>query len=228
MRLPLALPGDAELLEGLLEKRPAAVAALYDKFGSHVHWVLVRMLGSDRDVEDLVQDTFITVVERCSLVYEPSALRSFVVSVAIRHARNEMRKRAVRRWIGLDEATNLPASSGQDPEVEEALRHVYVALEKLGPDKSKLANRHGVNGLQQGNDVKRCPRHRSLASMGCWLKRARMSIWYWRMPRVFRGGLRLLAAFCARFAHVLQTAPRQHLQPSCSAAWLRAALLVKH
>jgi len=134
VRLPLPAHGDAELLEGLLETRPAAVAALYDRFGDHVYWVLVRTLGSTRDIEDLVQDTFIIVVARCSSIYEPSALRPFVVSVAIRVARNEMRKRTVRRWIGLDEGASLPVASAHDPVVCQALRHAYRALEKLSAD----------------------------------------------------------------------------------------------
>lgn len=169
MRLPVALD-DAALLEGLLNGRPAAVAALYDKFGSHVHWVLVRTLGSDRDVEDLVQDTFVTVVARCASVYEPSALRSFIVGIAIRLARNELRKRAVRRWVGLDDAPSLPASSRHDPVAEEALRHVYGALEKLGPDKRiAFVLRHVEGyGLAEAAEVCGC----SLATFKRRLRRA--------------------------------------------------------
>jgi RNA polymerase sigma-70 factor (ECF subfamily) len=57
------------------------------------------MLGAQADIEDLTQDTLLVVVRRIDQIRDPAALRSFVYSVAVRVARNDLRRRAVRRCI---------------------------------------------------------------------------------------------------------------------------------
>lgn len=132
--LPVAPAGDAELVQGILAGRPAAVAQLIDRYSAVVRRILIRTLGNARDIEDLAQDTFLTVLRRCPTLRDPNALRSFIVSVAIRTARNELRKRAIRRFVGLDEAIDVPVQPPHDAEVAERVRHVYAALDKVDAD----------------------------------------------------------------------------------------------
>ncbi len=133
--LPSAHSDDAELVAHLQEERPAAYAELFDRFAGMVRGALLRTLGSECDLDDLTQDAFLVVVKRCHTLREPSALRSFVYSVAVRTARNELRRRAFRRWIPL---ASVPEPElgvhADDGTVGEAVRHTYALLDRLSPD----------------------------------------------------------------------------------------------
>jgi len=136
--LHVSSSADEALLDGLVNQRPAAVAELYDRYAGLVRRVLVRTLGDARDVDDLAQDTFITVVRKCRLVRDATVLRSFIVSVAMRKARNELRKRSIRRFIHLESANPAYVAPAHDTVVAEQIRRVYSALERLDAD-SRIA-----------------------------------------------------------------------------------------
>jgi len=125
---------DQILLDGLLAGDDHAVASLCDRYGWQVRGVLTRTLGSTLDVEDLMQETFLTIVRKCSTLRDRKAFRPFVVSVAIRVARNELRKRALRRFIGLDVAPELPVTPPHDPAARQAVDRVYEVLSRMDAD----------------------------------------------------------------------------------------------
>jgi RNA polymerase sigma-70 factor (ECF subfamily) len=127
--------GDEELLRRLRDGHPSAFRELYDRHAALVRGLMVRMVGADADVDDLVQDTLLVVLRRLPTLRDPSALRSFVYSVAVRTARNEVRKRAMRRWVPWAEgASHAPVVRPHDVVVAEVLRRVYVAFDRMGAD----------------------------------------------------------------------------------------------
>ncbi len=129
--IPVRVSGEQELVAGLIERKGTAVQALYRQYASTVRRVLIQALGSDRDVEDLTQDTLITVIERASSLRKVESLRCFVIGVAIRLAKNEMRRRAIRRFIGLDELVDVPLVAPYDAVMSQGARHLYRALDRL-------------------------------------------------------------------------------------------------
>jgi RNA polymerase sigma-70 factor (ECF subfamily) len=131
--LSQAASGDIELLAGIVAARPAAVAELFDRYLQVVRRVLARTLGGASDIDDSVQETFLTVVRRAETLRDASALSSFIVSVAIRVARNELRSRAIRRWIGLDDE-RTHAGVSDDPLAREGVRRLDLALNRLDAD----------------------------------------------------------------------------------------------
>lgn len=125
---------EVELVERLRRSEPEAVEHLIHAYSSLVRQSLFRVLGSTHDLDDLEQDTFVTVLGRCHTLRDPFALRSFVVSVAMRIARNELRKRAIRRFVGLDVAGDHMREPAYDVVRAERLRHIYAALNRLSPN----------------------------------------------------------------------------------------------
>jgi len=117
--------------------KPAAIAELFDRYSRLVREMLIRTLGSRFDVDDLMQETFLTAVRRAPTLRDPGALSSFIVGVAIRQAKNELRRRAVRRWIGLSPERES-GSSNSDPVAREGIRHLNCALEQLDPSSRVL------------------------------------------------------------------------------------------
>lgn len=138
----------ARMLARLIARDSAAVAWLVDEHSTVVRQMLIRVLGSDHDVEDLVQDTFIVVLRQAKTVQNPSALRSFIVSVAIRLARNELRRRAVRRWVGLETVSEAPLVSSHDPVTADRVRSLYRVLDRMDADARLLFLLRYVQGME--------------------------------------------------------------------------------
>lgn len=120
---------DARLVAGIAAREPWAVAELFDRYSELVQRMLYRTLGSRIDLEDLAQETFLKVIARAPTLRDPSALPGFVIGVAVRMARNEVRKRSLRRWVGLEHAPSPGIED--DPVLREQTAHAYAALERL-------------------------------------------------------------------------------------------------
>jgi RNA polymerase sigma-70 factor, ECF subfamily len=129
--LPRGRIPDAVLVREVTEGRPAAIAELFDRYSGLVRRMLTRTLGSSHDIEDLAQETFLTVIRRCRTLRDAEALDSFVIGVAIRIARNEVRKRRLRRMVGLDQALEPAVAPAVDPVAREGVRRLYQALDRL-------------------------------------------------------------------------------------------------
>lgn len=135
LSLPLARLDDTALLAQLIEGRPAAFRELFERFHGLVRGQLARMLGNDSDVDDLTQEALLIVVRRCSTLRDPTALRSFVFSVAVRTARNALRKRALRQWLPWnDDSSQRAITPPHDPVLAEAVRRIYAGLDRLAPE----------------------------------------------------------------------------------------------
>jgi RNA polymerase sigma-70 factor (ECF subfamily) len=147
---------EEDLVQGVMQRHPAAIAELFDRFASHVRRTLIRTLGTDHDVDDLTQETFIAVIRRCSTLRDPSALRSFVVSVAIRLARNELRKRSIRRFVGLADDVQVPCAGPHDAELAEGLRHLYDAIDRLGTEARLAFVLRHVEGYDLADTARLC------------------------------------------------------------------------
>lgn len=170
VRLRPGVIGDADLVEQLRLKQPAAVAHLIGTYSSIVRRSLFRVLGSAYDIDDLEQDTFVTVLDRCHTLRDPSALRSFVVSVAMRLARNELRKRAIRRFVGLEGLSETAVAQAYDPVTAERFRHLYRALDRLDANgRIAYVLRH-VEGYELAEVAAACGC--SLSTVKRWLARA--------------------------------------------------------
>jgi RNA polymerase sigma-70 factor, ECF subfamily len=110
-----------------------AFRMLWDRHSRRVFRVLERALGPGDDVDDLTQEVFIRVFSKAATIREPAALGEFVVAVATRVLKWELRRRWARRWLMLSNTGDLPdlADSASDPEARQALRRCYRILDGL-------------------------------------------------------------------------------------------------
>jgi RNA polymerase sigma-70 factor (ECF subfamily) len=134
-RLPLHA-SDFDILGALHARTAAGGAALYDRYHRHVRRVLIRVLGPSSDLNDLVQDVFITAINTIDRVVGPESLRAWLTSIAVFTARDAVRRRARRRFLLLTAYEDLPETEAPvpSPEVDEALRTTYRVLGKMPPD----------------------------------------------------------------------------------------------
>lgn len=135
--VPLPIPpSDAGLARALRAGQPGAAATLFDRYGKHVERVLLRVLGPDPELEDLVQDVFVAALESIAQLSEPSALKAWLSKIAVFTARSRIRRRQRWRFLRFVPAEDLNDVVSEVPRVEAsaALKSTYRVLAQLPAD----------------------------------------------------------------------------------------------
>jgi RNA polymerase sigma-70 factor (ECF subfamily) len=122
---------DTTLARALVNGDPRAPRVTWNRFRPLVRRMVVRLMGSAPDVEDLVQEVFLRFFNRILTIQDPAALKAFLVSISINVVRSEMRRRSIRRAFYVREDFN-PTTVLLDPEAREALVHLDGILDRLG------------------------------------------------------------------------------------------------
>jgi RNA polymerase sigma-70 factor, ECF subfamily len=131
---------DAQLVLALREDEAGAAAELWSRCSPAVARLLGKTLGPGPEIEDLTQEVFLRFFVRLSSLRDPTALRAFVLSVAMNVLKWELRRRWVRRKVRLSDSGTLPDVEGTsaDMEARDALRRCYRILDTL-PTNERLA-----------------------------------------------------------------------------------------
>lgn len=127
---------DELLVLALQAGHPDAGAQLFDRYASHVRRVLVRVLGPDPEVLDLVNDVFVIALESANRLLDPRAVRAWLTQIAVFTARGCIRRRMRGRLLRFFSSDKLPevAVPPADFEGTEVMRAVYRALNRLDTD----------------------------------------------------------------------------------------------
>src|SRR4051812_11570378 len=95
----------------------AALGEAYDAHHEAVRAFGLRLLRDRDAAEDLVHDVFVTLPSAVRRFEERSSFRTFLLSIAVNHARHQ--KRATARRLGaLERLHEEPRSDSGDPEQE--------------------------------------------------------------------------------------------------------------
>lgn len=141
---------DAKLVRDAASGDNAALGLAWDRYSKLVRAVILGVLGPDHAIDDLVQDVFLAFLRGASRIEDGGALRSYLVGVAIRLGALEIRKRKVRRWVGLAPTGKPPdvPIAPADSEAREALNALYRVLDRVGSRKRLAFSLRHVQGLE--------------------------------------------------------------------------------
>ncbi|MCA9622469.1 MAG: RNA polymerase sigma factor [Myxococcales bacterium] len=124
-----------DLVERLRQGDPTAVAEVYDAHHAAVRAFAHRLVGDDHAAEDLVHDVFVALPRVIQRYARRSSLKTFLIGVAINHARHHVRAAARRRKTQdrLAEQTVPPSSPNPERNIERAqlARALQRALDRL-------------------------------------------------------------------------------------------------
>jgi RNA polymerase sigma-70 factor (ECF subfamily) len=67
-----------------------------------------RLLGPDAELDDVVQDVFVTAISSVDKLREPALLKSWLLGIAVGKARGNLRARWRRRWLSFLPTDELP------------------------------------------------------------------------------------------------------------------------
>jgi RNA polymerase sigma-70 factor (ECF subfamily) len=127
---------DEILVLALRARHPDAGTQLFDRYAPHVRRVLVRVMGPDSEILDLVHDVFVTALESVHRLVDPRALRAWLTQIAVFTARARIRRRVRGRVLRFLPFSELPEPElpPVDFEASESMQAVYRVLGDLDAD----------------------------------------------------------------------------------------------
>ena len=129
--------GDSKLADALRAGDGRAIAQLFDLYGTHVERVLIRTIGNDTEMEDMVQDVFLGAYRSGpNFQGNDEQLKAWISRIAVFTARGYLRKRKRRWWLRSADPGQMPEQSSREPSphTSEVLRRTYAALDQMDPD----------------------------------------------------------------------------------------------
>jgi RNA polymerase sigma-70 factor, ECF subfamily len=118
---------DDSLVAGLARAEPEAVAEAYDLHHAAVRAFARRLTGDESSAEDLVHEVFVSLPSAMRRFRGESSLRTFLISIAVNHARHYVRA-AVRRRAAMERLAREPTGPSPDPEQQARRRELADAL----------------------------------------------------------------------------------------------------
>jgi RNA polymerase sigma-70 factor (ECF subfamily) len=174
--VPLAFVGDdAALVGGLRDHHPGAKAAFFQRYAPYVERIITRVIGYDRELADILQETFLSALASLHTLKDAQALRPWLAQVTTLTARKVLRTRTRRRWLRLfvdadDEARWERPVAEHEPDALRALHAVYAVLGELPADERIAFALRFVEGMELTEVASACAV--SLATVKRRLKRA--------------------------------------------------------
>lgn len=149
LRLPLP-ESDAALVAAARAGRPHSHEEIVRRCGPDIERILYRVLGPDSEIEDVMHDVFIAAFQRLDQLRDPQALRSWLVSIAVRKARKLVARRKRWSFIRSMAPSDIPeprAATGSS-EIGDALRATYRILSQLPVDDRIAFALRRVDGME--------------------------------------------------------------------------------
>lgn len=130
----------------------AALDALFARFAKMVHGLAFRLVGSDSEVDDIVQDAFVEALTHLERLEEPAAFRGWLKSIVVRTTCKRLRRRRLLSRLGLRrpepvELDALPIANGAPAEVVAELRLIFSLIEELPVQERVALVLHRVEGM---------------------------------------------------------------------------------
>ena len=167
------------VIDGGAAPAPPVALTLDAAFRAHAGFVAsvaLRVLGRPAEVDDLVQDVFVTVLPRLGDLRDPAALRGWLAVITARLARRRLRSRRWKIWLGVggDHDYTQLADGAASPQDRALLGELYRALDRL-PAQHRVAwtLRH-VEGLELAAVADACDC--SLATIKRWIGAAETAL----------------------------------------------------
>lgn len=117
----------SELLRALRAGEPRALGEVYDAHHAAVRAFARRLLGDPSVAEDLVHDVFVHLPKAIGGFRGDSSLRTFLVAIAVNHARHFVRA-AARKRAALERMAREPRGATDNPEDQLGRRQLADAL----------------------------------------------------------------------------------------------------
>jgi RNA polymerase sigma-70 factor, ECF subfamily len=172
-------PSDAALLDSLKAKQPGALGCLYDRYGSVVYGVALKVLQSQPEAEDLTQEIFLSLWQRPIDPAKHGHLLRYLIAMTRSRAIDKLRSRSrilnlVQRWEQNVTAAT-PAPTPVDQAVfDERSEQVRQALTQLSEQQRQVIELAYDAGLSQSEIAQQLDK--PLGTVKSWTRQGLMKL----------------------------------------------------
>lgn len=125
------VPEDDVLVAQALAGNDRAFASLYRRHARYVAGVVYRLMGSDGELEDVVQEAFVDASRALASLEDPAGFRPWLARIAVRRVHKRFARRRRFRWLLGSVAEVQPTSS--NPSEREPVDALYDVLKNIDP-----------------------------------------------------------------------------------------------
>ena len=174
---------DVLLVDRCLTGEPAATRELFRRHRGRVHACLYRVLGGNRDMDDLLQDAFLQVFQSLRGWRAEASLATWIDRVAVRVAYrylSQRQRRIATDPLADDDATDAPASaSGIGPGARRQLardgvKRLYAVLGELSPAARLAFTLHEIDGRPMSETARLVGSSVTATKLRVWRARKRI------------------------------------------------------
>src|SRR5882724_8088521 len=141
---------DVLLVDRCLTGEPAATRELFRRHRGRVHACLYRVLGTNRDMDDLLQDAFLQVFQSLRSWRAEASLATWIDRVAVRCAYRYLTQRGRRVQTDLlgdeEAAVGVEGTSARRQLARDGVKRLYEALDELSPAARLAFTLHEIDG----------------------------------------------------------------------------------
>jgi len=141
---------DVLLVDRCLTGESAATRELFKRHRGRVHACLYRVLGSNRDMDDLLQDAFLQVFQSLRGYRAEASLATWIDRVAVRCAYRYLTQRGRRVQTDVLDEDASPAgvegTSARRQLARDGVKRLYEALDELSPAARLAFTLHEIDG----------------------------------------------------------------------------------
>jgi RNA polymerase sigma-70 factor (ECF subfamily) len=141
---------DVLLVDRCMTGESAATRELWKRHKSRVHACLYRVLGSNRDMDDLLQEAFLQVFQSLRSWRAEASLATWIDRVAVRCAYRYLTQRGRRIQTDLleddDGYAGVEGTSARRQLARDGVKRLYAALDELSPAARLAFTLHEIDG----------------------------------------------------------------------------------
>lgn len=147
-----AAASDEALVVAARSGDAVALDTLFARFAGMVHGLAFRLVGSDSEVDDIVQDAFVEALTHLHRLEEPAAFRGWLKSIVVRTTCKRLRRRRLLNRLGLRrpepiDLDALPISNAAPAEAVAELRLIFSLIDELPVQERVALVLHRVEGM---------------------------------------------------------------------------------
>jgi RNA polymerase sigma-70 factor, ECF subfamily len=172
-------PSDATLLDDLKAKRPAALEGLYERYGSVVYGIALKVLQNPSEAEDLAQEIFLSLWQRPVDPSKQGHLLYYLIAMTRSRAIDKLRSHSrtlnlVQRW-GQTVTAATPAHTPVEQAVfKERSQQVRQALTQLSDSQRQVIELAYDAGLSQSEIAQQL--HQPLGTVKSWTRQGLLKL----------------------------------------------------
>lgn len=130
---------DFALMKAIQKGNMVAFSTMVDRYKNRLMNVIGRMLSSQEEAEDVVQETFVRVYQHRQSFNFQHCFSTWIYTIGLNLARNELRKRKRFKFLEISEMKGNESELAVDPDLPSRMPEVINQAVKELPEKYRTA-----------------------------------------------------------------------------------------